>query len=171
MKFYRSVTEFLEITDTSDMRLKDVLGKDYGYINDFAEFSDRDLLEFSKSSGFVIFTNGDLLRDDVIQRNDRSCQSVKSFADTNTEAEQWRYYKSFLEHEKKLRYKYKKSDIKTSYVAIFEEVGVVTLYYDNGFMMTEQNGETKDIIPMSQRQWEKLVLDLQRAGQLKGNKT
>jgi hypothetical protein len=167
MKFYRSPTEFIEITDTRDKRLQDVLKRKYGYIDDFREFSDKKLLEFGKPPwNFLVFTNESTpYQENVIEKNDRTCKTLDVFTKTNTEKEQWSYYKDFLLHEKHLRYEF--NGVRDQYIAMFDEVGLITMSHDGEYMVTERDGNPLDIQKMSRAQWEKLIRDLKKTGQLK----
>jgi len=165
MKFYRSPTNFIEIMQTDDARLRDVLQRKYGYIDDFSGFSDKVFLEFSKSEKFVIFTKDTLFREDVLTRQDRTCKTLEDFLKTNSVEEQWRYYKYFIQCEPGMRYMF--SGIHDQYVAFFDEAGVVTIYYDGEYIVHERNGIPEAIEKMSRVDWETYIKRLKKAGQIK----
>jgi len=165
MKFFRSTTDFIEIMQTDDPRLRDVLQRKYGYIDDFSGFSDQEFLAFVKSEKFVIFTLDFIFREEVISRNDRSCKTIEDFVKTGTPEEQWRYYKYFIQCEPGMRYMF--SGIHDQYVAFFDEAGVVTIYYDGEFIVHERNGVPEAIEKISRSDWETYIKRLKKAGQLK----
>ena len=165
MKFYRSPANFIEIMQTDDTRLKDVLQRKYGYIDDFSGFNDKVFLEFSKAEKFVIFTQDSLFREDVLTRQDRTCKTLDDFLKTNSPEEQWRYYKYFIQCEPGMRYMF--SGIHDQYVAFFDEAGVVTIYYDGEYIVHERNGVPEAIEKISRVDWESYIKRLKKTGQIK----
>jgi hypothetical protein len=166
MKFYRSPTDYVEISETDDPVLGSVLGLKYGFIDDFSKFTDETIVTWSKNYLFLIYTTDSVFQEEVICKNDRSCRTLEDFMKTNTPEEQWRYYRSFLEHDS--TYRFIPNGIGNEYVAMFDETGVVLIrHYNNMLVSEDKDGHIIDMTEMSRLEWEKLIHDLKNHGQLK----
>lgn len=168
MKFYKNTEDYIEIMSSEDPVLSDIIENyTYGYIDDFSDISNKAFLEFAKGEKIIIFTTGELFKDEVLFRHDRSCKTVKKFVATNTLPEQWAYYTQFIRNEPD-RYQYKRNKKKTRYVLYFEETGEVVATFLNDTMVFEKNGEILDIIQMTFQEWEGYIEELMKHNQVIG---